>query len=206
MLPLAKFWTWLGNYFVPLAVAWGYFVRNGPDQGVQISRAYWGLAVSLLVGVLLISTLSLYIKKARSAKAIAIPPNTTFESESDRNLVLSWGSAVTYILTLITALIVFGKRYSDSKIHAWEKNTSLVDSFWGSRAVTFTRSCNESSCYAMGNRFGADGKPLEYVDQYLPYVTDPALALLGLLLFVSIVVLLVTIFRKPPASLEQNDY
>ncbi|MCC8962262.1 hypothetical protein H8A95_08000 [Bradyrhizobium sp. Pear76] len=206
MLPLAKFWTWLGNYYVPLAVAWGYFVRNGPDQGVKISRAYWGLGVSLLVGVLLISTLTLYIKEARKAKAVAIPPNTTFESDTDRNLVISWGCAVTYMVSLITALIVFGNMYADSKIHEWEKRSPLVESFWGSRVEAFTRTCDKSSCYAMGNRFAADGKPLEYVDQYLPYVTDPALAVLGLLLFVSIIASLLAIFRKASPAPEANDY
>jgi hypothetical protein len=58
----------------------------------------------------------------------------------------------------------------------------------------------------VGNRFGADGKPLDYVDQYLPYITDPALAVLALLLVLSIVSLVIVIFRRPSVQLSQTDY
>jgi len=206
MLPLAKFWTWLGNYFLPVAVAWAYFVRNGPDEGVKISRGYWGLVVSMVVGTLLILALTLYIREARKAKATIVPPNTTFETESDRNLVISWGSVVTYFLTVLAALVVFCSRYADSRIHEWDKTVPMALSFWGSRVAAWTQNCTQTSCYAVGNRFGADGKPLDYVDQYLPYITDPALAVLALLLVLSIVSLVIVIFRRPSVQLSQTDY
>ncbi len=206
MPPLAKLWTWLGNYFLPLAVAWAYFVRNGPDEGVKISRGYWGLVVSLVVGTLLILTLTLYVRAAHKANAIAVPPNTTFETESDRNLVISWGSVVTYFLAVLAALVVFGSRYSDSKIYEWKQDVPLAPSFWESRMAVWARSCSDKSCYAMANRFGADGKPLDYVDQYLPYVTDTVLLVLASFLLVSTVLLLVVIFRGPRAQPRANDY
>jgi hypothetical protein len=206
MQPLAKFWTWLGNYFLPLAVAWAYFVRNGPDEGVKISRGYWGLMVSLVVGTLLVLTLTLYIRKAREANAITVPPNTAFETETERNLVISWGSLATYLLGVASALIIFTSRYFDSKIHEWKKDVPLAQSFWGSRVEAWSRSCGDKSCYAMGNRFGRDGKELEYVDQYLPYMTDPAIVVLALGLIGSIVALLVVVCRRPRAQPSPNDY
>jgi hypothetical protein len=130
----------------------------------------------------------------------------TRSAESDRNLVISWASVATYFLAVVAALVVFGRRYADSRIHEWDKDVPLAPSFWGSRMVAWTQNCTETSCYAMGNRFGADGKPLEYVDQYLPYVTDPALALLALLLVFSVVWLLIAIFHQPSVQLSRTDY
>ncbi|MGL4488453.1 MAG: hypothetical protein ACRCU5_03310, partial [Rhizobiaceae bacterium] len=135
MLPLAKFWTWLGNYFLPVAVAWGYFVRSGSDEGVRISRGYWGLTASLLVGSLLTVALAMYVQEAKRAKAIRVPPNTAFEGDADRNLVISWGTIATYFLAVLVSVITFGTRYADSKIHAWDKTVPLADSFWGSRVL-----------------------------------------------------------------------
>ncbi|HXI05271.1 MAG TPA: hypothetical protein VNJ49_02905 [Bradyrhizobium sp.] len=200
MLPLAKFWTWLGNYFLPVAVAWGYFVRSGSDEGVRISRGYWGLTASLLVGSLLTVALAMYVQEAKRAKAIRVPPNTAFEGDADRNLVISWGTIATYFLAVLVSVITFGTRYADSKIHAWDKTVPLADSFWGSRVLAWTQSCSKSSCYSMGNRFDAGGKELEFVDQYIPYLTDPAVFVLGLLFIASLVALLMTILNRSSAS------
>jgi hypothetical protein len=106
---------------------------------------------------------------------------------------------------VLAALFFFGRRYADSHIHEWDKDVPLAPSFWGSRILAWKSTCADTSCFAIGKRFGADGKPLEYVDQYLPFMTDPALMILALLLVGSIALLLLVIFRPnlPPI---QNDY
>jgi hypothetical protein len=47
----------------------------------------------------------------------------------DRNLVISWGSVVTYFLTVLAALVVFCSRYADSRIHEWDKTVPMALSF-----------------------------------------------------------------------------
>ncbi|WP_316228258.1 hypothetical protein [Bradyrhizobium sp. SZCCHNR1039] len=206
MLPLAKFWTWLGNYFLPIAIAWAYFVRNGADEGIKVSRGYWGLVASLTVGALLMLTLALYIGKARKAKKALLPPNTAFETDEVRNLTISWGTIAIYFTAILTALVVFGSRYADSKIYAWDdKKAPLAGSFWESRVIAWTQSCTKSPCYAMGNRFGEGDKKLEYVDQYIPYVTDLVLVVLASLFIASLVTLLIVVFRREPVQLWPND-
>ena len=83
-MPLAKLWTFVGNWFIPLGAAWAVYVRNGladrPAQGVSISRAYWGLTFSLLTLAVLVWSFALYAKDAkRTGSASIAPPNTTFE-------------------------------------------------------------------------------------------------------------------------------
>ena len=200
MLPLAKFWTSLGNYFLPVAVAWAYFVRNGSDEGVKISRGYWGLAVSLLVGTLLLTTWALYIWRARKGNASFAPPNTAFEAAYDRHPVVSWGTVAVYILAVVAAIALFGSRYSDSIVHTWKDSIPLAGSFWESRVKAWMSTCTDTTCFAMGNRIGNDKNELEYVDQYIPYVTDPVLVILAILLVASFAALLVAFLRPLPAA------
>jgi hypothetical protein len=190
MIPLAKFWTWLGQYFVPIAIAWGYFVRNGADEGVKISRGYWGLIMSLLVGAVLIATFALYARRARVARTQIVPPNMTFESEADRNLVLSWGTVAVFHLAVIIAIVLFGNRYASSEIYRWEERTPIARSFWESRARSRAEICAHEPCFSMGKRFDNDGKELQYVDQYFPYLTDGSLIALFILLIGAIVYLI----------------
>jgi hypothetical protein len=101
--PLAKLWTFVGNWFIPLAAAWAVYVRNGltdkPPPGAVVSRAYWGVVFTLLTLSVLIWTFALYVKQAKQNRAASIvPPNTTFEDASDRNAVISWGTVVVYVV------------------------------------------------------------------------------------------------------------
>jgi hypothetical protein len=206
MIPLAKFWTWLGQYFVPIAIAWGYFVRSGADEGVKISRGYWGLVVSLLVGAVLAATFAMYARRARAARTIIVPPNTTFEGENDRNLILSWGTAVVFIVAVITAIVLFGDRYASSRIFRWEERTPMAQSFWESRAKARSEKCTGEPCFSMGNRFDNNGKELEYVDQYFPYLTDGFLVVLFILLIGGTVCLLTALFSQPRSTVPSDPY
>jgi hypothetical protein len=74
MLALAKLWTWVGNLFIPLAIGWALYIRGGladrpPAIGVLVSRAYWGLLVTLITGAALIWALSLYVRLAERTNA-----------------------------------------------------------------------------------------------------------------------------------------
>jgi hypothetical protein len=68
MKPLAKLWTWIGQSFIPLAVSWAFYVRGGlptdkpPTDGVLISRAYWGVLITLAVGIVLCAAFALYAR------------------------------------------------------------------------------------------------------------------------------------------------
>lgn len=138
MMPLAKFWTFVGNWFVPLAAAWAVYVRNGltdkPPQGAVVSRAYWGLIFTLIASAVLTWSFALYLKEAkRSAARLLAPPNTTFEEAGDRNAIISWGTVAFFAVCIVGAFILFGTSYSESVIHRWEARTGLADGFWASR-------------------------------------------------------------------------
>ena len=105
MLPIAKFWTFVGQSFVPFAATWIYFIRSGPNEGVLISRAYFGLLITLLVAAGLLWSLGLYVRVARNRGLTpVIPPNTTFEDLKDRNPLISWGSLVGFALAWLSGL------------------------------------------------------------------------------------------------------
>jgi hypothetical protein len=74
MAALAKLWTWIGQTFVPLAVAWAVYARGGLpgehiEEGVLITRGYWALLVTLVVGNGLSLVGALYVREARRTKA-----------------------------------------------------------------------------------------------------------------------------------------
>src|SRR5258708_7182637 len=123
MGPLARLWTWTGHLFIPLAFAWGFYVRGGlavapPAEGVVISRAYAGLLVTLAAGTVLAWTFALYVRVAKQRDArILVPPNTTFEEKKDRNTLVSCATAAVFALAVTLSLIVFGVRYADSAVH-----------------------------------------------------------------------------------------
>jgi heme/copper-type cytochrome/quinol oxidase subunit 2 len=117
MVPLAKFWTFVSQSFVPLAAAWIYFIRDGANEGALISRAYFGLLVTLLVATALIWSLALYMRAAKVKNlTLTIPPNTTFEDMENRNRLISYGTLVGIALVVAVALVAFGVRYSESRI------------------------------------------------------------------------------------------
>lgn len=198
MLALARLWTWIGHLFVPLAIGWAYFVSGG-EEGIAISRGYWGLLLSLLVSAALISVLASYIWAARVARAsIVVPPNMTFEDDENRNTMISWGTVVVFLLIATAAIISFGNRYSSSHIHLWNKTEPLDNSFWGSRAKARAMACADKSCFSMGRRVDGSGKSIEHVDQYFPYLTDGTVAALAILLLASIGFLILAIFKPVP--------
>jgi hypothetical protein len=171
MLPLAKFWTFAGHLFIPLAMAWAYFVRTGSDEGVLVSRGYWGLLVSLLVGIAMISALALHVEAARRTKAaILIPPNTTFEDENNRHSLISWLSLIIFFVSIFGSIVIFGQRYSTSSIHEWGGKTPLADGFLASRERAHDK--RTTGLLAMGKRFDESGKKLNEVNEYLRYFSD----------------------------------
>src|ERR1700680_1319037 len=100
MLALAKLWTWIGNTFVPLAIAWAFYMRGGLTDrlatGVLISRGYWGIVGTLIAGGTLLWTMVLYVRLAKQNSAILVPPNTVFEDDANRNRVISWGTVLVF--------------------------------------------------------------------------------------------------------------
>ncbi|RXH21195.1 hypothetical protein XH94_38085 [Bradyrhizobium zhanjiangense] len=198
MLPLARFWTWVGHSFIPLAVGWAYFVRNGPDEGVLITRGYFGWALTLLVGAALTFALGRYISLAKARHlAIFIPPNTTFEATNNRNRMISWVTLVAFALFLIAANILFASRYADSRIHRWDSPTPLDQSFVGSRLKAHQASCSDRSCFAISKRVSGTG-PVRDVMQYFPYYTDGLLILLAAAQLAALAYLAVVLSRPEP--------
>lgn len=175
MLPLAKLWTFVGQSFVPFAAAWIYFVRNGSNEGVLISKAYFGVLITLCVGAVLVWTLALYVRAAKlQHSSVIIPPNTTFEELGSRNLVVSWGTLIVFGLAVIVSLAAFGLRYGESRIHYWDDNKPLAGSFFESRKAAHRIGCARQPCFAVSSRSGTS----EGVAEYIPYVTDGFVAFL----------------------------
>jgi hypothetical protein len=195
MKPLAKLWTWTGQVFVPLAIGWAIYIRNGvgekaPADGVLISRAYWGLLITLLAAATLASTCALYMRLASKRRArLLVPPNTLFEEGKERNAVISYGTACIFTLTTLAALIMFGVGYSNSLIHEWNARAPIAQSFWGSRLIAHGMGCSSPPCFAVGPRVDGVGAPIFGVNEYNLYLTDGALVLAAVLLGSSLVYL-----------------
>jgi hypothetical protein len=149
MKALAKTWTWIGQTFVPLAIGWAVYVRGGMDgphleEGVLISRGYWGLLVTLATATALAIVAALYVREARRAHAkTLVPPNTMLE-ESDRNLTVSWVTVGVFSAAAVTAFILFFVRYLDSKIHTWNGASPLEPGFWSSRVKAHETGCDSA--------------------------------------------------------------
>ena len=196
MLPLARFWTWIGTAYIPAAASGIFYINNGPHRGVLISAGYLGLCASLAVGTILAGTLALYVMKARkSADPILAPPNTLFEDTGHRNRLISWGTVIVFALAVLLGLAGFGNRYADSRIHLWGSTTPLADSFGASRTAAYAKGCPKGPCFAMGQRM-EDKTPAEHVAEYVLYWTDGLLIFLCLSLLTALTSLFCA-FRRP---------
>lgn len=196
MIPLAKLWTRIGSYFLPLAIAWAVYIRNGldkaPPEGVSISRAYWGLLATLVAGSMLAVTLALYVRAAkRKPEQSLLPPNTSFEEMDDRSPVISRATVAVFALTIVFALLMFGARYADSKIYCWDSTTPLADSLFDSRLAAYSgKTCEGTPRFAIARRMQGS-TPIDGVNEYVLYLTDGALLALtlifsGCLLFLAV--------------------
>jgi hypothetical protein len=201
MLAVARLWTWIGQLFVPIAFAWAYFVRNGPGEGVLISRGYLGLLASLAAGSALAWTLGSYVRlaKLRDIRP-AIPPNTMFEDDANRSMLISWGTLVVFTAVCLAALLLFGVRYSDSRIHQWDDPAPLDHSFAGSRVKAHESVCHSPPCFAMSARKDVKGNVLPGdIFEYIPYVTDGGIVALATVLLSGLIFLgIMTSRRRPP--------
>jgi hypothetical protein len=209
MLPLARLWTWVGNLFIPLVVGWAVYVRGGltdkpPPNGVLVSRAYWGLLITLIVAAALTWTLALYVQLAKRKNALLlVPPNTTFEDEAVRSRTISWATMFAFGLTVLLALILFGVRYGESQIHRWDDPQPLQSEFCGSRTKAYALGCPKQPCFAMGQRIDAVNSPIFGVNEYILYVSDGGLAVVALVIVAGGVSLIRAItYRPPPALFE----
>ncbi len=209
MLAFAKLWTWIGNLFIPLAIGWAVYVRGGltdkpPSTGVLVSRSYWGLLVTLIVGATLIWTLALYVQLAKRKQAlILVPPNTTFEDDTARSRIISWGTVVAFALAITISLVLFGVRYGESQIHSWDDPQPLQNSFWSSRWKAYEIGCSKQPCFAVDQRMEAANTPIFGVNEYILYLTDGGPALVALLAIAGFMFLLHVILHKPPRILYE---
>jgi hypothetical protein len=207
MLPFARLWTWVGNLFIPLAVGWAVYVRGGltdkpPSNGVLVSRAYWGLLVTLITAAALTWTLAFYVRLAKRKYAlILVPPNTTFEDDAVRSRAISWATLCAFALAVSLALILFGVRYGESQIHRWDDPQPLQSEFWGSRTKAYALGCPKQPCFAMGQRMDAANSPIFGVNEYILYVSDGGLAVVALLIAAGGVSLIRAITYRPPSAL-----
>jgi hypothetical protein len=205
MLALARLWTWVGNLFIPIAIGWAVYVRNGladrpPPIGVLVSRAYWGVAVSLAAGAVLMWAIALYVRLAKRKNALyLVPPNTTFEDETARSRIISWSTVTIFAISVITGLTVFGVRYAESHIHKWADQQPLQSSFWGSRAKAHEAGCSKQPCFAVEQRVDASNTPIFGVNEYILYITDGALIAPALLILAGAIFLSMQVFSSPPS-------
>jgi hypothetical protein len=202
MKALAKTWTWIGQAFVPLAIGWSVYVRGGLDgphleEGVLISRGYWGLLVTLVVGVALSIVAALYIREARRARAqTLVPPNTMLE-ESDRNTAISWVTLAVFAVSVVSAFVLFLVRYLDSKLHTWNGASPLASGFWSSRIKAHDLGCDSSPCYALAQRlYGTN--PVSGVNEYKLYLTDGVLVFLAVAFCIAAIFLIYELVKAPP--------
>jgi hypothetical protein len=204
MLALAKFWTWIGNLFIPLAIGWAVYVRGGltdrpPPIGVLVSRAYWGVLVSLVAGGALIWAMVLYVRLAKRKNAVILaPPNTAFEDESVRSRIISWATVFVFTISVLFALTVFGVRYMESQIHKWDDQQPLQSSFWGSRVRAYEIGCVQQPCFAIEQRVDAGKNPIFGVNEYILYLTDGVLVLPALFMLAGAFFLMREFSSRPP--------
>jgi hypothetical protein len=203
MLALAKLWTWIGNLFIPLAIGWAVYVRNGLTDrpapiGVLVSRAYWGLLVTLVAGAALIWAMALYVRFAKRKNAlILVPPNTAFEDDTARSLIISWGTVFVFGISALLALTVFGVRYTESQLHKWNDQQPLQSSFWGSRVQAHEIGCAKQPCFAVDQRVDSANNSIFGVNEYILYVTDGVLVLPAMFVLAGAFFLVRQIFSRP---------
>ncbi|WP_222016059.1 hypothetical protein [Rhizobium leguminosarum] len=175
-----------------------------PAVGVIISRAYWGLLVTLLVSAALAWTAALYVRLAKAEGASTlVPPNSTFEEPQLRNRFISWATVCVFTLVCAAALVVFGNRYSESRVYRWDDLQPLEKTFWASRVQAHVIDCSNASCFAVAQHFDNAGKAIHGVNEYIPYVTDGAIAVLALLLIAGLLYLVVQLAsREKPRTYQ----
>jgi len=202
MGPLARLWTFTGQLFIPLALAWAVYARGGlaeapPLEGVRVSRAYAGFLLALAAGAVLAWTAAMYVAAAkRSHRLVLVPPNTTLEEGVGRNIAISWATAVTFSIAVLLAIVEFATTYSYSQIHAWDCATPLQNGFWASRVQAHHDPCPSRPCFALGQRTNPPNRPLNGVFEYIPFVTDGALLIFAIT-FASGLGAVVLALRKP---------
>jgi hypothetical protein len=196
MLALAKLWTWIGNVFIPLAIGWAVYLRNGlpgspPPTGVLVSLGYWGLLISLFAAAGLTWSIALYVRLAKqNSSPILVPPNTMFEEAVSRNVIISWGTVVVFAIAVVLALVAFGTRYAESHIHKWDDQRPLQNSFWGSRMAAHNMGCSNQPCFAVERRVDESNHPIFGVNEYILYLTDGAIVVSVVLVLAGTIVLL----------------
>jgi hypothetical protein len=204
MKALGKTWTWIGQTFLPLAIGWAVFTRGGLDgthfeEGVLISRGYWGLLVTLAVAAALAMVAALYVREARRARAkTLVPPNAMFE-EAERSALISWGTVAVFSVSVLAAFILFLARYLDSELHPWDGASPLAPGFWSSRVKAHELGCGHGPCYALAQRLYS-GNPVSGVNEYVLYLTDGVLVLLAVLFCVAAVFLVCVLAKPAPPS------
>ncbi|MGC1862517.1 MAG: hypothetical protein WA733_15730 [Methylocystis sp.] len=204
MLALARFWTWVGTLFIPAGFGWTLFVTNAlPDKpsaiGLLVSRAYFGLLVTLIVAAALAWAAGLYVRLAKRARApLLVPPNTTFEDETTRNRVISWGTVFVFLIAMIAALAVFGGRYSESVLYRWDEPRPLANGFWQSRGVAHKLGCNHEPCFALQQRIESATVTNHGTIQYFLYLSDGVLIVFALFTLAGTTLLITECLTRPP--------
>lgn len=204
MLALARLWTWIGNLLIPLAIGWAVYVRGGltdrpPPIGVLVSRSYWGLLVTLVAGAALLWVMALYVRLAKRQNALLlVPPNTAFEDDTARNKIISWGTAVVFAISVLSALTVFGVRYAESRIHGWDDQNPIQTGFWISRVRAHEIGCASQPCFAVEQQVEAGGNPIFGVNEYILFVTDGVLTLAALFMLAGAVLMSKEFLSRPP--------
>lgn len=124
-----------------------------------------------------------------------------FEDPANRNTLISWGTLSVFAAVCLAALIFFGVRYSDSRVHQWNDPTPLDQSFVGSRIKAHERGCSAPPCFAMSARKDAKGNVLPgAIFEYIPYITDGGIAALAAVQLCGLIFLGVMASRnRPPA-------
>jgi hypothetical protein len=133
----------------------------------------------------------------KSRARIIVPPNMALEESKDRSLVISYGTAFIFALSIVLALIMFGVRYSESLVHHWNAQAPIQQKFWASRITAHSMGCSAQPCFAIGQRMDSNGSPIFGVNEYVLYVTDGSIALLALLLISGLVFLIIVLTRHP---------
>jgi hypothetical protein len=208
MFPLARVWTWTGGVYIAAVIAWIITNRGGdpgplPAEGILISQGYKYLIVALVAFAALAWIWGAYIHAARQANETSlVPPNMLFETPTERNSLISWFTLVVFFGAAVAGLVVFGVRYSTSVIHDWDSKRAIGRGFWSSRAEAHHLGCANSRCFAMGQHWDDQNKPIDGVWEYLLYVDDGVLLLLIVLGIAGAIFLGIALWRRPPLDIE----
>jgi hypothetical protein len=206
MTPLAKFWTFTGNIFIPLAIGWVLFVRNAfgdkiPADGVLISRGYLGLLITLIAANLLLRTFTIYVELAkRWGEKSLVPYNSTFEDAKERNTFISYGTIFVFFFSIIIFGIIFSVRYFESNIYNWDNTIPLAHDFIASRVMAHEIGCRSQPCFAIGSRIDSEGNSILGINEYILYFTDGILLLLALVIMAGFVRLIFVLRKSIPGD------